>query len=96
MKSQEIEYTEHKPRPLHTEFYRDGMLHKQVRRTGNVAEFSISGGGCEIIRIRVAKPQKTTKRGDGSVARIISINWGIWSTRMVFYAGTKGQGEQQI
>jgi hypothetical protein len=58
MKSQEIEYTEHKPRPLHTEFYRDGMLHKQVRRTGNVAEFSISGGGCEIIRIRVAKPQK--------------------------------------
>ena len=58
MKSPEINYTERKPKPLCTEFYRDGMLHRQTRRVGNVAEFSISGGGCEVVRIRIAKPQK--------------------------------------
>lgn len=58
MKSPEIKYTERKPKPLRTEFYRDGMLHQQTRRVGNVAEFSITGGGCEVVMIRIAKPQK--------------------------------------
>lgn len=58
MKSPEIKYTERKPKPLRTEFSRDGMLHRQVRRVGNIAEFSITGGGCEVVMIRIAKPQK--------------------------------------
>lgn len=53
-------YTEKKPKPLTVSFMRDGMLHRQIKRIGNVAIFEVgmSGLGYEVIKIRIAKPQK--------------------------------------
>lgn len=52
-------YTESNPRPLAKEFNREGMIHRQIKREGNVAMFSVgSGGGVEVALIRTAKPQK--------------------------------------
>ena len=56
--SPELEYTQAEPKPLHTEFTRDGMRHVQIRREGNVAMFRLDTGGVEVVRVRVAKPQK--------------------------------------
>jgi hypothetical protein len=32
------------------------MLHKQIKRVGNVAMFEVRGAGVEIALIRIAKP----------------------------------------
>lgn len=52
-------WSERNPRPLVTEFMRDGMKHVFIKRDGNVAMFGIgSRGGVEVVLIRKAKPQK--------------------------------------
>lgn len=52
------EYTESNPRPLATQFSRDGMRHTLVKRTGNATMFSVGLCGYEVAVIRTAKPQK--------------------------------------
>lgn len=53
-------YTQQNPKPLRTEFIREGMTHRQIKREGNIAIFQIGlvEPGFEVIVIRVAKPQK--------------------------------------
>lgn len=53
------EFSERHPRPISTEFSREGMIHRQIKRTGRVAMFEVGrGGGTEVVMIRTAKPQK--------------------------------------
>lgn len=63
------EYSQTNPKPLRTEFARDGLSYKQLKRTPRLqpeptlvttelgaAMYSVSGGGFEVIRIRLGKP----------------------------------------
>jgi hypothetical protein len=57
-----MNYTEESPKPLATEFVRDGMTHTQISRIGNVAMFRVGktphAAGIEVAIIRVKKPSR--------------------------------------
>jgi hypothetical protein len=80
-----MNYTSKNPKPIRTEFVRDGMTHRQIKRTGNVAMFEIGrNGGVEVVLIRVAKPQKLP---DGEMApwRESYPSTGEFGTRGWYY-----------
>lgn len=86
MKSPEIKYTERKHKPLRVSFFRDGMIHLQKKRVGNVALFELGTStiGCEVVMIRIAKPQKLPN-GEMAPWREAYPSTGEFGTRGWYY-----------